>query len=130
MEADIPSLTEAGFDRLAARAAAEAPVPPRDKGTPVRFEPLGDCLLVERVAVEENAKIGSIYVPDAAQEKPTECDVVAIGPGRLDHAGHLVPVSVSVGDRILIAKWSGTEVKIDGYEFLLLKHDEILGRRL
>lgn len=129
MEADIPSLTEAGFDRLAARAAAEAPAPPRPKGAPVHFEPLGDCILVERVAVEEDAKVGSIYLPDSAQEKPTECDVVAIGPGRLDHAGNLQPVAVAVGDRILIAKWSGTEVKIDGYEFLLLKHDEILGRR-
>lgn len=122
--------TEAGLDRLKARAAAEAPPPPRPKGAPVHFEPLNDCVLVERVDIDPDKQTaGGIYIPEQAQEKPTECDVVAIGRGRTNDAGVLMPMSVAVGDRILIAKWSGTEVKIDGYEFLLLKQDEILGRR-
>jgi len=90
------------------------------------FRPLGDRVLVKRVKEEEKTK-GGIIIPDTAQEKPQEGEVVAIGPGARDEDGERIPLDVKVGDRILFGKWSGTEVKVDGDELLIMKESDILG---
>ena len=90
------------------------------------FRPLGDRVLVRRVKEEEKTK-GGIIIPDTAKEKPQQAEVVAVGSGRLLENGDRVPLSVKPGDRVLLGKWSGTDVKIDGEEYLILKEDEILG---
>jgi chaperonin GroES len=90
------------------------------------FRPLGDRVLVRRVEEEERSK-GGIIIPDTAKEKPQEGEVVAVGPGARDEDGKPVPLDVAVGDRILFGKWSGTEVKIDGEELLIMKESDILG---
>src|SRR5689334_20315546 len=90
------------------------------------FRPLHDRILVRRV--EENAKTrGGIIIPDTAKEKPQEGEVIAAGPGLKDDAGKVTPLDVKVGDRILFGKWSGTEVKIDGEDLIILKESDILG---
>ncbi len=90
------------------------------------FRPLHDRVLVRRV--EENAKTrGGIIIPDTAKEKPQEGEVIAAGPGLKDEAGKVTPLDVKVGDRILFGKWSGTEVKIDGEDLIILKESDILG---
>ena len=90
------------------------------------FRPLGDRVLVKRVEEEEKTK-GGIIIPDTAKEKPQEGEVVAVGPGARDDSGALVELSVKSGDRILFGKWSGTEVKVDGEELLIMKESDILG---
>ena len=90
------------------------------------FRPLGDRVLVKRVEEEEKTK-GGIIIPDTAKEKPQEGEVVSVGPGARDDAGKIHPLDVKAGDRILFGKWSGTEVKLDGTEYLIVKEDEILG---
>jgi chaperonin GroES len=90
------------------------------------FRPLGDRVLVKRVSEEEKTK-GGIIIPDTAKEKPQEGEVVAVGPGGRDEDGERIPMDVQVGDRILFGKWSGTEVKIDGAELLIMKESDILG---
>jgi chaperonin GroES len=90
------------------------------------FRPLGDRVLVRRVEEEERSK-GGIIIPDTAKEKPQEGEVVAVGPGARDDDGKPVPLDVKVGDRILFGKWSGTEVKLDGEELLIMKESDILG---
>jgi chaperonin GroES len=90
------------------------------------FRPLGDRVLVRRVEEEEKTK-GGIIIPDTAKEKPQEGEVLAVGPGGRDDAGKLVPMDVKVGDRILFGKWSGTEVKLDGEDLLIMKESDILG---
>ena len=92
----------------------------------MQFRPLGDRVLVRRVE-EETKTRGGIIIPDTAQEKPQEGEVVAVGPGARDEDGKPVPLDVKVGDRILFGKWSGTEVKIDGDELLIMKESDILG---
>ena len=92
----------------------------------MNFRPLHDRVLVRRV--EEEAKsAGGIIIPDTAKEKPQEGEVVAVGPGARDETGKLVPLDVKSGDRILFGKWSGTEVKVDGEELLIMKESDILG---
>ena len=92
----------------------------------MRFKPLHDRVLVRRL--EENEKTaGGIIVPDTAKEKPMQGEVLAVGPGARDEAGKLVPLDVKVGDRILFGKWSGTEVKMDGEELLIMKESDIMG---
>ncbi|MCX5497350.1 co-chaperone GroES [Kaistia dalseonensis] len=90
------------------------------------FRPLHDRVVVRRVASEEKTA-GGIIIPDTAKEKPQEGEVVAVGPGARDEAGKLVALDVKAGDRILFGKWSGTEVKIDGEELLIMKESDILG---
>ncbi|MBN9027408.1 MULTISPECIES: co-chaperone GroES [Kaistia] len=90
------------------------------------FRPLHDRVVVRRVASEEKTA-GGIIIPDTVKEKPQEGEVVAVGPGARDDAGKLVALDVKAGDRILFGKWSGTEVKIDGEELLIMKESDILG---
>lgn len=113
--------------RAEAEAAAEAAL--AEKARNPNFEPMGDRALVKRLEVPEELMIGSIVVPDQAKEKPLEADVIAVGGGRLMDSGELRPMAVKPGDRILIGKWAGTEIKVDGIEFLIVREDEILGRR-
>ena len=90
------------------------------------FRPLGDRVLVKRVEEEEKTK-GGIIIPDTAKEKPQEGEVIAVGPGARDESGKVQPLDVRVGDRILFGKWSGTEVKLDGDELLIMKESDIMG---
>ena len=90
------------------------------------FRPLGDRVLVKRVEEESKTKGGSI-IPDTAKEKPQEGEVLAVGPGARDDAGKRIEPDVKVGDRILFGKWSGTEVKIDGADLIIMKESDILG---
>ena len=92
----------------------------------MQFRPLGDRVLVRRV--EEDAKTkGGIIIPDTAKEKPQEGEVIAVGPGARDEDGERVELDVKVGERILFGKWSGTEVKIDGEDLIIMKESDILG---
>ena len=92
----------------------------------MKFRPLHDRVVVKRLEGEEKTK-GGIIIPDTAKEKPQEGQIVAVGPGARDETGKLVPLDVKAGDRILFGKWSGTEVKIDGQELLIMKESDILG---
>ena len=92
----------------------------------MKFRPLHDRVVVKRVDSEEKTK-GGIIIPDTAKEKPQEGEVVAVGPGARDESGKLVPLELRAGDRVLFGKWSGTEVKIDGEELLIMKESDILG---
>src|SRR5436190_2678222 len=92
----------------------------------MKFRPLHDRVVVRRV--EEGPKTrGGIIIPDTAQEKPMQGEVVAVGPGGRDEAGKLIPVDLKVGELVLFGKWSGTEVKIDGKELLIMKESDIMG---
>ena len=90
------------------------------------FRPLGDRVLVKRVEEESKTK-GGIIIPDTAKEKPQEGEVIAVGPGARDDNGKIQPLDVKKGDRILFGKWSGTEVKIDGQDLLIMKESDIMG---
>jgi len=90
------------------------------------FRPLGDRVLVRRVEEEAKTK-GGIIIPDTAKEKPQEGEVIAAGPGARDDNGKIQPLDVKVGDRILFGKWSGTEVKLDGEDLIIMKESDILG---
>jgi chaperonin GroES len=90
------------------------------------FRPLGDRVLVRRVEEEEKTK-GGIIIPDTAKEKPQEGKVVAAGPGARDESGKVQPLELKSGDRILFGKWSGTEIKIDGEDLLIMKESDVLG---
>ena len=92
----------------------------------MKFRPLGDRVLVKRVEEEEKTK-GGIIIPDTAKEKPQEGEVVAVGPGARDEDGKHIQPEVLAGDRILFGKWSGTEVKIDGEELLIMKESDVMG---
>ena len=90
------------------------------------FRPLHDRVVVRRVESEEKTK-GGIIIPDTAKEKPQEGEIVAVGSGARDEAGKLVPLDVKKGDRVLFGKWSGTEVKLDGEDLLIMKESDIMG---
>jgi len=92
----------------------------------MKFRPLHDRILVERVEADTKTK-GGIIIPDTAQEKPMEGKVISVGSGNRDEAGKLVPLDVKKNDRILFGKWSGTEVKIDGKELLIMKESDVMG---
>ena len=92
----------------------------------MNFRPLGDRVLVRRVEEEEKTR-GGIIIPDTAKEKPQEGEVVAVGPGARDEDGERIDMDVKAGDRILFGKWSGTEVRIDGEDLLIMKESDILG---
>ena len=91
-----------------------------------KFRPLHDRVVVKRIEAEERSK-GGIIIPDTAKEKPQEGEVVAVGPGGRDENGKLITMGVKAGDRVLFGKWSGTEVKLDGDELLILKESDIMG---
>src|SRR5215468_7505870 len=91
-----------------------------------KFRPLHDRVVVRRLEAEEKSK-GGIIIPDSAKEKPQEGEIVAVGPGGRDENGKLVPMGVKAGDRVLFGKWSGTEVKLDGEELLIMKESDIMG---
>jgi chaperonin GroES len=92
----------------------------------MHFRPLHDRVLVRRIEAEEKTA-GGIIIPDTAKEKPQEGEVIAVGPGGRNEQGQLVPLDVKAGDRVLFGKWSGTEVKIDGRELLIMKESDLLG---
>ena len=91
-----------------------------------KFRPLHDRVVVKRVTAEEKSK-GGIIIPDTAQEKPSQGEIIAVGPGGRDEAGKLIPLDVKVGNTVLFGKWSGTEVKLDGDELLIMKESDIMG---
>ena len=90
------------------------------------FRPLGDRVLVKRVEEETKTK-GGIIIPDTVKEKPQEGEIIAVGSGARDDSGKIVPLDVKVGDKILFGKWSGSEVKIDGEDLLIMKESDVLG---
>ncbi len=92
----------------------------------MKFRPLHDRVVVRRLAAEEKTG-GGIIIPDTAQEKPQEGEIVAAGPGARDEAGTLQPLDVKAGDRVLFGKWSGTEVKLDGEELIIMKESDVMG---
>ena len=91
-----------------------------------KFRPLHDRVVVRRIDAEEKTK-GGIIIPDTAKEKPQEGKVVAVGPGGRDDSGKLTPLDVKAGDRVLFGKWSGTEIKLDGEDYLIMKESDIMG---
>jgi chaperonin GroES len=93
---------------------------------PMKFRPLGDRVLVKRVEEETKTK-GGIIIPDTVKEKPQEGEIIAVGSGARDDSGKIVPLDVKVGDKILFGKWSGSEVKIDGEDLLIMKESDVLG---
>ena len=91
-----------------------------------KFRPLHDRVVVKRIDAEEKSK-GGIIIPDTVKEKPSQGEVVAVGPGGRDESGNLVRLDVKAGDKVLFGKWSGTEVKIDGEDLLIMKESDIMG---
>ena len=92
----------------------------------MKFRPLHDRVVVKRIESDEKTA-GGIIIPDTAKEKPQQGEVVAVGPGGRDESGKLIPIDVKAGDTVLFGKWSGTEVKIDGVEYLIMKESDIMG---
>ena len=92
----------------------------------MKFRPLHDRVVVRRIEAEEKTK-GGIIIPDAAKEKPQEGEVIAVGPGARDETGKVAALDVKAGDRVLFGKWSGTEVRIDGQDLLIMKESDIMG---
>ena len=92
----------------------------------MKFRPLHDRVVVKRIEAEEKTA-GGIIIPDTAKEKPQQGEVVSVGPGGRDEAGKLIPIDVKAGDRVLFGKWSGTEIKLDGVEYLIMKESDIMG---
>jgi chaperonin GroES len=91
-----------------------------------KFRPLHDRVVVKRIDAEAKSK-GGIIIPDTVKEKPSEGEVVAVGPGGRDESGKIIPIELKSGDRVLFGKWSGTEVKLDGEELLIMKESDIMG---
>ena len=91
-----------------------------------KFRPLHDRVVVRRIEADEKTK-GGIIIPDTAKEKPSEGEVIAVGPGGRDENGKLIPIDLKPGNRVLFGKWSGTEVKIDGQDLLIMKESDIMG---
>ena len=92
----------------------------------MKFRPLHDRIVIKRIEAEAKSA-GGIIIPDTAKEKPQQGEVVAVGPGGRDETGKLIPIDVKVGDRVLFGKWSGTEVKIDDDEYLIMKESDVMG---
>ena len=92
----------------------------------MKFRPLHDHVVVRRIEEDDKTK-GGIIIPDTAKEKPQEGEVIAVGPGARDESGKLVPIDLKAGDRVLFGKWSGTEVKIDGEDLLIMKESDVMG---
>jgi chaperonin GroES len=92
----------------------------------MKFRPLHDRVVLKRIEAEAKTS-GGIIIPDTAKEKPQQGEVIAVGPGGRDEAGKLIPIDLKAGDRVLFGKWSGTEVKIDGVEYLIMKESDVMG---
>jgi chaperonin GroES len=92
----------------------------------MKFRPLHDRVVVKRIDAEEKSA-GGIIIPDTAKEKPSEGEIIAVGPGGRDENGKLIPIDLKTGDRVLFGKWSGTEVKLDGVDYLIMKESDIMG---
>ena len=92
----------------------------------MKFRPLHDRVVVERIDAEATSA-GGIIIPDTAKEKPSQGEIVAVGPGGRDEAGKLIPIDLKKGDRVLFGKWSGTEVRLDGVDYLIMKESDIMG---
>jgi len=92
----------------------------------MQFRPLHDRVVVKRIDAEEKTA-GGIIIPDTAKEKPQQGEVIAVGPGGRDETGKLIPIDLKVGDRVLFGKWSGTDVKLDGVEYLIMKESDVTG---
>ena len=92
----------------------------------MKFRPLHDRVVVKRIDPDAKSA-GGIIIPDTAQEKPSQGEIIAVGPGGRDEAGKLIPIDLKVGDRVLFGKWSGTEVKLDGVDYLIMKESDIMG---
>ena|SRR5512135_3445256 len=92
----------------------------------MKFRPLHDRVVVERIDADAKSA-GGILIPDSAQEKPSQGEIIAVGPGARDENGKLIPIDLKKGDRVLFGKWSGTEVKIDGEDLLIMKESDIMG---
>ena len=92
----------------------------------MKFRPLHDRIVIKRIEAEAKSA-GGILIPDSAQEKPQQGEVIAVGPGGRDESGKLIPIDVKAGDRVLFGKWSGTEVKIDDVEYLIMKESDVMG---
>ncbi|TYO67453.1 co-chaperone GroES [Bradyrhizobium hipponense] len=92
----------------------------------MQFRPLHDRVVVKRIEAEEKSA-GGIIIPDTAKEKPQQGEIIAVGPGGRDDTGKLIPIDLKVGDRVLFGKWSGTEVKLDGTEYLIMKESDVMG---
>src|ERR671913_500553 len=111
---------------LSDRASRPAPTLAPGKTRTMNFRPLHDRVVVRRIDAEEKSK-GGIIIPDTAQEKPQEGEVIAVGPGARDENGKVQALDVKAGDRVLFGKWSGTEVRIDGEDLLIMKESDIMG---
>jgi chaperonin GroES len=109
---------------LRATANSKSDIPAKEDR--MKFRPLHDRVVVKRVDAEEKSA-GGIIIPDSAKEKPSQGEITAVGPGGRDEAGKLIPIDLMVGDRVLFGKWSGTEVKLDGEELLIMKESDIMG---
>ncbi len=94
----------------------------------IKIQPLGDRVVLKRLELAEEKTAGGILLPDTAKEKPQEAEVVAVGPGKKDEDGKHIPLDVKIGDVVITAKWGGTEIKIDGKEFLIVSEDDILAK--
>ncbi len=92
-----------------------------------KFRPLHDRVVVKRIDAEEKTKGEACIIPDSAKEKPSQGEITAVGPGGRDEAGKLIPIDLKAGDRVLFGKWSGTEVKLDGEDLLIMKESDIMG---
>ena len=92
----------------------------------MKFRPLHDRVVVTRIDADDKTA-GGIIIPDTAKEKPSEGEVIAVGPGGRDESGKIIPIDLKVGDCVLFGKWSGTEVKLDGVEYLIMKESDIMG---
>jgi len=107
-------------------ATANPEIITKTKEDRIKFRPLLDRVLVERIDVKDKTA-GGILIPDSAKEKPSQGEIIAVGPGSRDESGKLIPIDLKVGDRVLFGKWSGTEVKLDGQELLIMKESDIMG---
>ena len=92
----------------------------------MKFRPLHDRVVVRRIDAEDKSA-GGIIIPDTVKEKPSQGEVIAVGPGGRDEAGRIIPIDLHVGDRVLFGKWSGTEVKIDDHDYLIMKESDVMG---
>jgi len=92
----------------------------------MKFRPLHDRVVVERIEADEKSS-GGIIIPDTVKEKPSQGEIIAVGPGGRDESGKLIPIDLKVGDRVLFGKWSGTEIKLDGVDYLIMKESDIMG---
>jgi chaperonin GroES len=111
---------------LAAIAISSKATTTREWEDSMKFRPLHDRVVVKRIEAEEKTT-GGIIIPDSAKEKPSQGEITAVGPGGRDEAGKLIPIDLRVGDRVLFGKWSGTEVKLDGQDLLIMKESDIMG---